>query len=392
MRVAFASADFGIGRDGRPIPGGSGWARVHQLADRLTDAGHRAAVGPNMGVRPDGRLVPMDAHGTPVIVDPELVVIQRWMNRDAARLTRAARATGQTVIHDVDDWFWGLDPANRAHRATSRSYNPEANRHYYRDAVSAADAVTVSTAFLAKRIRQRFGVDTILLRNAVDMRAFPPNLIRDRTRGIIVGWCGALAWRSGDLETLAGVLDPYLEAVDGTFVHHGTFPADTDTAAGRAGVHPSRTGPTMSAVPPWDYPDLVTGMDIGIVPLAPIAFNQAKSWIKGLEYAAAGIPFIAARTPEYEALGAGLLASRPSEWRSALDRLTDPAERALVRDAGLRRARELDVNRRWRDWEDAYAGLLGRRAQDQPRRLPDSAAVGRYPSHHEARTPGPQTG
>lgn len=358
MRIAYASADFGLSESGAPVPGGSGWARVHQIADRLEDAGHRVGVGSKMGVAPDGLLNPLGRNDLPVVVNPELVVIQRWMHDHAADLQRAARAAGQVIVHDVDDWFWGLDPANKAFATTSKRINRTANRDHYRRAVAAADAVTVSTPFLATRIRERFGVDTILLRNTVDCRSFEPNLVRDTDTGLIVGWCGALAWRSGDLETLRGVLDPFLADTGSVFVHHGTFAADTDTAAERAGVDPSRTGPSRPAVPPWNYPTLVTGMDIGIVPLANVPFNNAKSWIKGLEYAAAGIPFVAASTPEYRELGAGVLATTPGEWRAALERLRDPAERAKVRETGLVRARELDVNKRWRDWEQVYAGLL----------------------------------
>lgn len=360
MRIAYASADFGLTEDGKPVPGGSGWARVHQVADRLEDAGHRVGIGSKMGVTPDGWLHPMGRNDLPVMVKPELIVVQRWMHDHAEDLQRAARAAGQVVIHDVDDWFWGLDPANRAHKTTSARRDKEANRDHYRRAVAAADAVTVSTPFLAKRLRERFGADTILVRNAVDCRAFEPQPVRDVTDGLVVGWCGALAWRSGDLETMRGVLDPFLAGSSSTFVHHGVFRIDTDTAADRAGVDPSRVGPSREAVAPWEYPELVSGMDIGIVPLADVAFNHAKSWIKGLEYAAAGIPFVAQATPEYRELGAGLLAHTPAGWAEALEALRDPAERGRVRQLGLDRARELDINKRWRDWEQVYEGLLSR--------------------------------
>lgn len=345
------------------MPGGSGYVRIHQIADRLSDAGHRVGVGSGIAARrSDGLLVPLDHRGSPTILDADLVVAQRWMHADAAEETRRARALGQVVIHDVDDWFWGLDPANHAYRATSKRHNAQVNREHYGRAVAAADAVTVSTEFLAKRIRERFGVPTILLRNAVDYRTFAPGLVRPVSTGLVVGWVGALAWRSGDLETMRGILGPFLDATDSTFVHHGTFPGrDTDTAADRAGVAPDRAGPTRPSVAPTDYPDLLTGIDIGIVPLADVPFNRAKSWIKGLEYAAAGIPFVAQATPEYVELaaqGAGLVAGSPGQWRLQLDALTDPAVRADLRDSGLRVARAHDVNHRWRDWEAAYAGLL----------------------------------
>lgn len=369
MRIAFASGDWGSDDGGAPIPGGSGWARVHMPADALTDAGHRVGIGGygGLAVSREHYLVPLlPDRRTPAILNPDIIVLQRWMNEHAAAETRRARAAGQLVIHDVDDWFWGLDPANRAHATTSARHNREHNRGHYRAAVSAADAVTCSTPFLAKRIRERFGVQTILLRNTVDTRAYLPNPVRARDDDLTIGWVGALAWRSGDLETLAPFLDGWLAANKSTFTHRGRFPTDTDgdRAHDRLRVDPARTDQGMPACPPWSYPDLLRGIDIGLVPLADVPFNRAKSWIKGLEYAAAGIPFVAARLPEYEALaahGAGLLASTPQEWIGHLDTLRDPDQRARVRAAGMHAADRLDLRERWIDWQETYEGLLASR-------------------------------
>jgi hypothetical protein len=71
---------------------------------------------------------------------------------------------------------------------------------------------------------------------------------------------------------------------------------------------------------------LMFQMDIGLVPLNDIPFNQAKSFIKGLEYTASGIPFVAEATGEYQLLaadGVGSVASSPEEWASRLSELLD---------------------------------------------------------------------
>lgn len=374
MRVGLLSADWALDERGRPtIPGGSGWARVHQPGARLMLlGGHRVGIGVGAGVlQAQGHaqtawITPVDPQRTPLVnPPPELAVCQRWMHRDAADITREARRCGQVVIHDIDDWFWGLDPANRAHRTTSKRASAEMNREHYGRAVAAADAVTVSTPFLAKRVRERFGVETILLRNAVDAAVFDRQPVRETDRGLRVGWVGALAWRSGDLETLAPWFDGWLADNGATFVHHGVFPGtDTDTAGRRAGVADGRFETGLDARPPWDYPQLVAGFDIGIVPLADVPFNRAKSWIKGLEYAAAGIPFVAAATEEYVELagrGAGQVASTPEQWAMALDALRDPDERRRQSERGLEVAREQDWSARWREWESTYEELLARR-------------------------------
>jgi hypothetical protein len=256
------------------------------------------------------------------------------------------------VLQDIDDWFWGLDPRNKAHHATSAQADRNVNREHYRKAVEASDGAIVSTGFLAKRIGERFGVATHLCRNFVDGGMFAQQAVRRDPPNLAVGWVGALAWRSGDLETMQPWLPQFLEAKDGLFVHNGIFPNDTQTAAERAGVPAERYVQGGAACPPWDYPaQLVRGFDIGVVPLSVQDFNMAKSWIKGLEYAAAGIPFIAQRTPEYEALGAGMLASSPAEWLTAAYALSDPDFREAQRAQGLAVAAEhgLEAGRAWVD-------------------------------------------
>jgi hypothetical protein len=75
-------------------------------------------------------------------------------------------------------------------------------------------------------------------------------------------------------------------------------------------------------------------IDIGIVPLHPSPFNEAKSNLKGLEYALSGIPFVASSTQEYRDLadaGAGRVAKNNKEWLKHLKQLLDPEVREIER-------------------------------------------------------------
>ena len=364
MRIAAVTADWGRNAEGEHvIPGGASWARLHVPLRALEAAGHDVVFADHVASHRDGHLVPFLRTETPLMMKPDVVIVQRWMHRDAPDAIRAARAAGQLVIQEIDDWFWGLDPRNNAYHATDPKRFPDVNRDHYRAAVEASAVATVSTEFLAKRIRERFGTRTILLRNAIDPVMWTRSDVRDTDEGLIVGWTGSLHHRSGDLETLRGVLGPYLESMGGTFVHHGTHPADRgELAADRIGLTADLTGPTRPLAPPEDFPENVAGFDIGVVPLSDVAFNHAKSWIKGLEYAAAGIPFVAFRSREYEALGCGLLASTPQEWRAHLDALRDPQMRREQREIGLAVAMEQSISTRWVEWERAYLSELERAA------------------------------
>jgi glycosyltransferase involved in cell wall biosynthesis len=127
-----------------------------------------------------------------------------------------------------------------------------------------------------------------------------------------------------------------------------------------------RDRPRRLAKPVFDFPDLprvLPEIDIGLVPLELSTFNEAKSCLKGLEYGACGIPFVASSTGEYVRLVAeapvGLLADTPEEWRHALDLLVSDKETRRVMGANGRIiAERFSVERDWRLWESAYLDVL----------------------------------
>jgi glycosyltransferase involved in cell wall biosynthesis len=120
-------------------------------------------------------------------------------------------------------------------------------------------------------------------------------------------------------------------------------------------------------IPLGDYYREVSSLSAGVVPLADSAFNRAKSWLKGLEYAALGVPFVATPSPEYVRLqneaGAGLLADKPKRWRSLLRKLFDDESMrwelaAHARD-GVRNRLTIEANA-WR-WDEAWARAITHR-------------------------------
>ena len=85
--------------------------------------------------------------------------------------------------------------------------------------------------------------------------------------------------------------------------------------------------------------------DIGICPLAPIAFNLLKANTKWVEYTAVGAAVVASRGTVYDkccAEGCGILATTEQEWLEALEHLTHhPAARSeMVRQAQVKLQRE----------------------------------------------------
>ena len=78
----------------------------------------------------------------------------------------------------------------------------------------------------------------------------------------------------------------------------------------------------QSGVPPQEWPKIVSIFDIGVAPLYGI-YDQRRSWIKGLEYGLAGVPWIGTEGEPYSDLaGLGMLVKGGSElWEIALEQM-----------------------------------------------------------------------
>ena len=112
----------------------------------------------------------------------------------------------------------------------------------------------------------------------------------------IIGWMGSTAHRSGDLQILKGYAQRMAHKVSWHHTGHIDLP-NVPKFWDEIGLHAG----SVTRTPFLKPKDLKNGMkfDIGIVPLNNIPFNSAKSWIKGIEYAAGGIPFVASSLDEY---------------------------------------------------------------------------------------------
>lgn len=383
MRIGFASNDWAMKAvdplTERPSYGGSGWYRCGLIARHLRELGDfEVFEGTLIFHRPSGTFGVREwpthdfkAEDAPFQIDLDVIVLQRWMFASVAAETETARRAGQVVIQDVDDHFWALDPANRAHRATDPVADAIENRDHYLDAVKAASMVTTTTPYLADEL-VRVGVKAPIhvLENRVDVRAFEARAKAARSNPRpVIGWVGAIPWRSGDLEVLKGILGPFLDRHDLFAYHGGDLWIEgedgerdlSQTFAHKTGVNPDRVR-TRPMVPIFDYPSLFDVLDIGLVPLRDVPFNRAKSWVKGLEYAASGVPFVASDLPEYRRLekrfDIGRVASRARDWSRHLTALGDPLVRAEEASINLAAVELLDIRRGIADWRDVYLHAL----------------------------------
>lgn len=363
LRIGFASMDWSLLLDsnGHPTPGGSGWYRCHLPHRALLDAGVDSVIGRLVADLNTGRLGVREWDDTDHF-DRDVIVLQRWMLDGLADDIIQARTTGQLVLQDIDDWFFGLATQNRASQFLNS--DPRSNLAHYRRILIASDLVVTSTPYLARRLGS-FLPRCVLSRNRIDLdtagRWWPTTPQRDHP---ILGWVGAVPWRSGDLETLRGIIAPLVARLGVPFHHSGHIGGDYETAGTILGI-PGGSCTSSSMAPIADWPAQFAHFDVGIIPLSDRPFNLAKSAIKGMEYVAAGKPFVAQATPEYSWLasqGVGRVARRPRDWTRHLDELlsmtagerTAEADRnqAALRSAGLTTATLAET------WLEVVCGAL----------------------------------
>lgn len=323
MKVGFGSTDWShsvFDKNGYPVMGGAGWARLGQYKDLLPYVSDIGVL-----VHKDGLFGVKDWEGE-MHFDHDVVVMQRAMFEDIPDKIKRAQANGQIIVNDLDDWYWGLSTTNGAFAASHPKLNPGENTNHYKRVLASSDYVTVSTPYLAERISSWVRCPITIIPNFVDLSKFTPRIQSD-TDVPVVGWVGSTGHRSGDLEVLAGLLLPLVQSGK-IQLHHSGSVKSHPTFADSVRV-PTDLVSTLPMVSPQDYPSLFQ-FDIGLVPLSNKPFNEAKSAIKGLEYAAAGVPFIASPTSEYRSLnenGIGFIAKKSKSWIGLIEALRDPQYR-----------------------------------------------------------------
>lgn len=337
MKIGFLSsdwADFAVGS-----PGGCTWIRCLSVSNYLNTVGHESYCG-EVGWRDEEGfvVVPTQARlfqsNREPIANPveyigglDVVILKLFMWHKAKELIERARELGQVVICDIDDWFMGLPTTNIAFETTHPNRDPHWNREHMHTSYSAADALIHSTQFLYDGY-SKLNKNNYLVRNSVE-----PSLFMKRFDGAgnkpIIGWVGIMLWRQHDVEELKGVLGSFLDEHDLMFYHAGMLMDRPKQFAQLTNIDPERliesTGTNV-----WNYGNILLPMDIGLVPLDMIPFNEAKSCLKGVEYAMSGIPFIASGTQEYKLLaeqGAGRIAKKKIDWIKHLEAYLDPSVR-----------------------------------------------------------------
>lgn len=287
--------------------------------------------------------------GKEMALAAEVVIGQRFDKTEALPVWRRLRP-GRRLVYEIDDDLWHIDPTN----LNALRLREAAPQDAVQACIEVADLVTVTTPTLADRVRQ-FNPNVVVLPNCIEGRMLA--IERPRRDRLVVGWAGGSS-HVPDLAIIHKVLQRFLrQHPEAEFHNVGT---DFRRLLGVNGRY-STWRPYL-----FDYYGLID-FDVALAPLARTEFNRSKSGIKALEAMALGIPVIASDMEPYREVVehgvTGFLCRQEHEWMRYLRLLAGDRDlRERMGAAGRRAARRWTIEGNWRLWEQAYAGLLARRA------------------------------
>jgi glycosyltransferase involved in cell wall biosynthesis len=333
---------------------GCGWYRLLFAGAELAKQGHDVVVNPEqMGFYRD----PSGEQPSRVFLDADVAVVQRTVRDEAVAFVATLKDHGHRVVVDVDD---DLDALHDGHPYIGVLHDEGRHPDNLHAVCDMADLVTATTQPLLDRYAMHG-------RGRVLPNLIPASYLKTKARRKgppRVGWTGRPISHIGDTSVIGNAVGQAVGESDAMFAAWGTSSGrtfqDLHIPTGRRVVVPGR--PLRSG-----FPSSVAELSVGLVPLLDSPFNRAKSWLKGIEYASLGVPFIASPLPEYRKLaemGAGVLADTPQEWYEALSALlADRDHRQTIADFAKDAVRpltyEAHAGRWWSAWTGQPASVKG---------------------------------
>lgn len=287
--------------------------------------------------------------------DADVFVVQRPLGAGVADLLEKLRDTNVATVVELDDDFTSIHPQNISFWAVHPGAHPRRSVKHILRACEAADLVTVSTPALQKAYSKHITTPIVVIPNFVPSWYLTTEKagLDQRPEGLLLGWSGSLETHPTDLQAVGGAVSQILREYHHVHLTIVGTAKGVHRAFGIAGSTPiMKTG----WIPLKQYPSVMKELDVGMVPLEMSTFNQGKSYLKGLEWASLGVPFVATPTEQYKWLKAGVLAHNPREWRNRLRMLiTNDEYRQQIAADGRLTATQLviedHIERWWSAWQ-----------------------------------------
>lgn len=287
----------------------------------------------------------------------DAVLIQRPASKGYATAIPEIQRRGTKVIIDIDDDFSAIHPDNGAYAYFQPETSPDSNWEHLMLACELSDLVVCSTDTLASKFKSATG-GSVVINNYLPDSIFGIHG-KQHTGRIRIGWAGHTRTHPNDLPVVGNSIRNAVRKSKAEFVVLGGGPQ----VAEQVRLETTQFRTLTSAPLTTYYKTIADNFDVGIAPLELTEFNEAKSWLKMLEYAGTGIPAIGSATTEnihlYDA-GIGLIAQTHGDWNRAISLMisSDRKREKLGEDSRKIVKEKFTYSKNaWR-WAEAWRSVL----------------------------------
>jgi len=266
---------------------------------------------------------------------PSVIVVERLLAGRMLDVIRDAQKRGKRVIARFDDayhlmpsyiassnlWRRSLLIGRTAGGKAQRAKLNVSMIKQFREGLALCDATSTPSRLLCKDY-ERFAKKMFFVPNYPDLGNRAWLVPKKKHDGIIIGWGGGgthkQSWRDSRiipaLESLCREYPQLKIMICG--IDQWVVEELTDRL-------PAGQLITQAWVPSDKWPEVLSEFDIGIAPLAG-RYDDRRSWIKVLDYAIKGIPWVATNAPPYTYCQGGIrVKNKPKNWKRALRTLIE---------------------------------------------------------------------
>jgi len=276
------------------------------------------------------------------ITDYDVVIFQYANDPDLIFLIKRLAELGIKTVIDLDDDLINSNPFYPIRPETTKGII---------EAIKLVGLVTVTTESLAETY-SKYNSSIKILPNMVDLNEYPiqvqgelANILIHKEVSNIVGWYG-----SGiRFEEMRSILE-------------GWIPDNARLLLAGSKIFENfkhKNKIVVDRFNPADTPKILVNIGIGLIPLSLCKFNNGKSDLKGLEYGAMGIPYIASPTVPYQKLIIhginGFLVHKRRDWKDYINLLiNDDKLRQNMGSQARKVSESRDIKKNINLWEEAY--------------------------------------
>ena len=315
---------------------GGGYYRMMLPLDELAKHGHETSYAlSTLDQEPDGA----DVFVGQIVGGSNQSIVHAWWRHIYRECP---------MVYEIDDDLFNIEPHNPSYSVYSNPLNTDS----ITTCMEIASLVTVTTPILAERIA-KINPNVVVLPNCIDEALLEHQ--RPQRDRLTIGWAGGDS-HLNDIASAARGLKKTMEYNPDVDIHFIGADFRSLIKAPREIRH------TDYQTDIWDYYRAID-FDIGIAPLVPTHFAEAKSHIKALEYSALGIPVLASDCAPYRDLVidgvTGFLVKQDHEWgRRLRDLINDDAMRTEMGLKAREVASQWTIQNHWQEWESAYRGIV----------------------------------